>query len=237
MTEDTFGRVPLTIVELEQPRCALRFGVGLCTATGTKCYNTLGTCTDLNNYDGTASIKWRFVDGRPTTFDIADHTDADNPELNALPCLTSASTTSSQINAGANLSGRSPLGVTGSATVQLQDFPWNDAEGDFYVADRTGYVAGKPLPVRAGFWALWTARNKLFNDMFLSIYDGYEGEALADMRKRLYVLDSVDGVNSNGRLTLKGLDPLRLAGDKKAMFPPTSDLEVYGDFSATDTAI
>ena len=36
-----YGRVPVVIAEVTQPRCALRFGVGACTATGTpKCYNT-----------------------------------------------------------------------------------------------------------------------------------------------------------------------------------------------------
>ena len=238
-SNSTLGREPITIVELEQPRCALRFGAGLCTATGVKCYNTQSTCGDLDNYDGTGSIKWRFVDDRPTLIDVADYSDADNPETAAFPCLSKASTTSSQINAAANLTGVSPLGVTGTASVSLKDFPWNDAIGDFYIADRSWYSAGKPLEYRGGFWALWTARNKLFNNMLLRVFDGYVGQDLVDMRERLYVLDSVDGPNESGAVTLSGVDPLRLAGDKKALFPPTSDLDAYGDFgsSATDVTL
>lgn len=232
------GRKPLTIVELEQPRCVNTFGTSPCTATGTpKCYNVLGTCRDLTNYDGTGSIKWRFMDGRPGVFDFADFSDADNLELPPIPCAVSVSTSSGEINAGANLDGRSALGVTSKATVRLTDFPWNDRHGDPYLADRTGYVTGKPPPVRANFWALWTARNRLFNDMFLRIYDGYEGQALADMRQRLYVLDKVDGPDGNGAVTLSGLDPLRLAGDKRAEFPAASDLELFGAIDASTTII
>lgn len=231
------GREPITVVELEQPRCALRFGIGACTATGRPCYNTQGTCGDLPNYDGSGSIKWRFVDGRPGTYDFADYSDPDNPAADPFPCLVSVSTSENEINAGSNLDGRSPLGVTGKVSVQLQDFPTNDAAGDFYSTQRAGYEAGRPLPVRGNFWALWTARNQLFNGMYLRIYDGYAGQALQDMRQRLYVLDKVDGPNGDGAVTLSGLDPLRLAGDKKAEFPRTSKLDLYGDIDATTTGV
>ncbi len=231
------ARRPITIVELEQPRCVNRFGVSPCTATGTPCYNCPGTCGDLPNIDMTGSIKWRFVDGRPGVYDFADFSDTDNQELNPIPVEMSVSTSESQINAGSNLDGRDPLGVTGKATVTMPDFLWNDRWGDFSIADRSGVVSGKPLPVRGPFWALWTARNDLFNDMFLRIYDGYEGQALVDMRQRLYVVDKVDGPDGSGKVTITGLDPLRLAGDKKAEFPRTSKLDLYGDIDAATTAV
>lgn len=237
MTPDTMGREPLTIVELEQPRCALRFGVGLCEATGRPCYNTQGTCGDLMNYDPSGSIKWRFVDGRPGSYDFADYSDPDNPETDPFPCLVSVSTSENEINAGSNLDGRSPLGVTGKVSVQLEDFPCNDAAGDFYSPQRAGYEAGKPLPTRGNFWALWTARNQLFNGMYLRVYDGYAGQTLSDMRQRLYIVDRVDGPNGDGGVTLSGLDPLRLAGDKKAEFPRTSNLDLFGDIDDTQTDV
>lgn len=234
---NAMGRRPITVIELEQPRCVHRFGVGVCTAIGTKCYNTQGTCGDLPNYDGAGAIKWRFTDGRPGNFDFADNSDADNQELSALPCLVSVSTSANEINAGSMLDGRSPLGVTGKIRVTMQDFPWNDAWGDFYLSGRSGYVSGRPPPVRANFWALWTARNPLFNDMLIRRYDGYEGQALADMRQSVHVLDRVDGPDDDGKVTLTGLDPLRLAGDKKAEFPRTSKLDLYGDIDAITTTV
>jgi len=237
MSATDIGRKPLTIVELEQPRCAERFGVSPCTATGTSCYNTPGTCGDLPNLNLTGSCKWRFMDDREGVFDFADFSDADNPEFNPVPILKSVSTSENEINAGSNLDGRDALGVTAKATISLSDFPFNDAYGDFYVASRAGYVSGKPYPIRGNFWSLWTARNLLFKDMYLRIYDGYEGEALGDMRQRLYVLDKVNGPNADGSTTLTGLDPLRLAGDKKAEFPRTSALDLFGDIDATSTTV
>jgi len=234
----TMGRSPRTIVELEQPRCVNRFGTSPCTATGTpKCYQTAVTCGDLTNFTPTASIKWRFTDGRPGVLDFSDFSDADNPELAPIPCGVNVSTSEGQINAGSNLSGRSALGVTARVTVTLSDFPWNDRLGDFYVADRSGYQSGKAPPIRGPFWALWTARNALFNGMYLRIYDGYEGQALSEMRQRLYVVEKVDGPNENGKVTLTGYDPLRLADDDKAQFPPASDLDLFGALDDTSTEI
>lgn len=237
MTATTIGRKPITIVELEQPRCTERFGVSPCTATGTNCYNCPGTCGDLANLNNDGSIKWRFMDDRPGVFGFGDFSDADNPELPAIPCGVNVSTSQSQINAGAMLDGRSPLGVTSKVTVNLSDFRWNDMWGDHYVTSRTGYTSGKPLPSRGPFWALWTARNELFKDMYLRIYDGYEGQTLAQMRQRLYTLENISGPTSEGKVTLTGHDPLRKAGDKKAEFPRTSDLDIYGATDATTTAV
>lgn len=266
----TMGRTPITIVEIEQPRCIHRFGTSPCTArasasysvlgidpdltmdfareiysigpvsnagTVPRCYNTASTCGDLENYTPTGSIKWRFMDDRPGTFNFADFTDLDNQELPPIPCTISVSTSAGEINAGANLDGRSALGVTSKVNVRMQDFLWNDRHGDFYLTNRTGYQAGRPPPDRANFWALWTARNKLFNDMFVRVYDGYEGQALADMRSRIYVLDAVDGPNGDGGVTLTGLDPLRLTAKGKAEFPRTSVLELYGGVDASTTTM
>ena len=203
--------------------------------TARPCYNTAGTCVDLPNLNSNGSIRWRFTDDRPGVRDYADYSDADNPATNAFPCGVNVTTSASEINTGANLEGRSPLGVTGKVTIGLKDFPWNDAVGDFSATSRTGYVAGRAYPTRGPFWALWTARNALYNDMFLRIYDGYEGEALGDMRQRLFTLDNVSGPTSDGAVSLTGLDPLRDADD--AEFPRTSDLDLFGDIDDTTTSI
>lgn len=235
MSATDIGRKPITIVELEQPRCTLRFGVGACTATGTPCYNTPGTCGDLANRNADGSIRWRFMDDRPGVRDYSDFSDPDNIATNAFPCGVTVSTSESQINTGAILEGRSPLGVTGKVTIGMQDFAWNDAVGDFSLSSRSGVVTGRPYPKRGPFWALWAARNELFNDMYLRIYDGYEEEALADMRQRLFVLDNMSGPSSDGAVSLTGLDPLRKLDD--AEFPRTSDLDLYGNINETTTTI
>jgi len=62
MTEEDYGREPLTVVELVQRLCSLTFGSAPCTATGTpKCYQTWGSCKDRENINQDGSITWRFV--------------------------------------------------------------------------------------------------------------------------------------------------------------------------------
>ena len=107
--KDTYGRVPVVIAEVTQPRCALRFGVGDCTATGTpKCYNTYWTCLDKPNYDPTGSIAWRFSrPGDDVDWLYEEDAGGNNIKTNAIPILETASHTSSRINPGAARTGES----------------------------------------------------------------------------------------------------------------------------------
>lgn len=72
-----FGRIPVELIEIDQPRCALNYGTGTCTAvigdsTGRqvgpqadisqKCFNTIGTCQDVDNYAGDKVDYWLSLD-------------------------------------------------------------------------------------------------------------------------------------------------------------------------------
>ena len=224
-------KTPLQIIELRQPRCALRFGVGSCPATGTpKCYNTWATCPTAATravYSPIGYIHWRFVKNSPGMRAFAEFPSADELKTNGIPVSgLSVSTSKSHINVSGILSGKSPFGVHATVSVSMDDFRWTDHVGDFYLADRVD------MPSRT-FWTTFLARNALFSNMELVIYDGYEGEALAAMRQRLYVVDSIDGP-ANGKVTIKGIDPLMLADSKRALFPPAYDIALFA--AITDTA-
>ncbi|NBW12553.1 MAG: hypothetical protein EBR82_31460 [Caulobacteraceae bacterium] len=223
---------PVTIVELEQPRCALRFGVGACTATGTpKCFNTWTTCKVKSAYSGTGSIRWRFIQSRPGLFAVGDYSNADNPATDAIPTAALSVTVSKgSLNAAGILDGKSPAGVRSTITVTMDDIPWPDPIGDFYKADRT-------VTADRTFWALWTARNAFFGSMWLRIYDGYAGQTLAEMRQRVFVLDSVDGPDASGKVTLTGSDPLLLVTSKKAKFPEEMTVTLTSAITAAQTSI
>ena len=136
--ESTYGRKPVVVVELIQPRCSNRFGVSPCTATGTpKCYNCYWTCLDKDNYDTDGSITWRFSRPQDDVGWLYEETDADNIKTNAIPLLKSVSTTSSRINLGASRKGESPLGRRATATITFSNGVWDDHVGDYYLADRT----------------------------------------------------------------------------------------------------
>jgi hypothetical protein len=224
------AREPLQFLELIQPRCSLRFGVGDCPATGTdKCYNTWTTCPVRNSYDGLGSIAWRFAPDVPHDFDIGDFSDADNIKTNGIPGLVSISTAKSSMNVAGVLDGRSPFGTRSAISATLTDIPWDDYVGDHYKGDRT-------LPERE-YWAVWTARNAFYGGMYLKAYDGFVGDALADMRQKLYALDKVDGPDGSRRVTLSGVDPLRLTDRDKAEFPRTTELSLAVEITAIETTI
>jgi len=225
---------PLQIVEISQKRCALRFGTAPCPATGTPlCFNTWPTCPTSATravFDNTGRIRWRFVKNSPGVHDFGDFTDADDV---ATPCIPvtglNVSTSKSQVNVAGILQGKSPFGVRATVSISMDDFVWDDVWGDFYKATRG------TLPKRF-FWATFLARNKLFSAMEITVYDGYEGDALASMRKRLYLVEGIDGP-SNGKVTIRGIDPLMLADGKRSLFPPSYAMSLYADTTATATSL
>ena len=151
-TPDTVGREPRTVVEVEQPRCAKRFGVGDCSATGTpKCYNTYSTCPVQADYDGSASMRWRFGMPHPEQRSDGDFSDDDAITTNSIPSLVSVSTSESKLNPGSALDGKSPFGVTARLTATFTDIPWNDHVGDHYLPDRDWFVTGSVPEYKSSF--------------------------------------------------------------------------------------
>lgn len=225
-------REPITIVELEQPRCALRFGEGACTATGSPlCYNTWTTCRARQSYDGAGSIRWRFVQDRPGLFAFGDFSDPDNPATNVVPVPTlSVDYTKGSLNAAGVLEGKSAFGVRSEVTITMADFPWDDHVGDFYIGSRSN------LPART-FWGVWTARNAFYGNMFIRVYDGYIGQSLAEMRSRVYAVDSIDGPDSSKSVTITAMDPLMLAAAAGSKCPESMDVRLTEDISASQTTI
>ena len=224
---------PFTVVELRQPRCALRFGVGACPATGDRpCHNTWWTCPVRSAYDGSGSIRWRLVpDGPGTAFDLADFADADHPATWGIPVpgLT-VSGQRGNLNPAGVLEGRSPFGTRHTVTVSGTDIPWTDAVGDFYPDDRD------PAPPR-GLFALLQARDPYFAGWQIAVYDGYRGQALADMRRRLYLLDSLTGPDAGGAWQATGHDPLMGAAVDLRQFPEAIDARLAAAITAAATVV
>lgn len=228
--ESNYGREPITVVELYQKRCSLTYGTAPCTATGTpKCYQTWLTCGDRTNIDTDGSITWRFTKPRARIMPLYEEAGSDI-KTNPIPILESVSTTSSAINLGSQREGQSPLGTKAGCTVTLSETLWDDHVGDPYLGDRTD------LRTRF-FWALWRARNAFYTDMMIYVYEGYEGQALADMQRRDYILDGVTGPGGGRGVTLTGKDPLRLTALKEAQFPRATDIRLSVAIDTATTAI
>jgi len=222
MSENTIGREPLQIIEIEQPLCSLEYGVSPCTAeigvTGSiKCFNTSKTCQDVPNY-APEPLLLRFC--KPQATQPAG--------IFCVPSLQSVSTSPTQINVVGGSKSKGPLGIRAELSVTFKDHPYSDALVDKYRLER-GYIATD----RGSYWSKWLARNPYYTGYIIRVYDGYVGQALAEMGKRTYLVDTFSGPDSNQNVTIKAKDVLKLADNDKAQAPIASTGELIVDYSET----
>ena len=220
---------PIQIVELRQPRCDLRFGVGTCTATGSpKCVQTYATCGAKDVYNTDGELRWYFSRPGDPLVITADMPSADEWYGPCIPILRGVSTDPTRINLGAVRETESPFGLRGQISVSLDDFEFRNQFGDFYQSERT---------IRGSLGRLLLAwLGEAVSQMELRLYTGFEGDALADMTVRRYDLTNI-APPSGGTWKLTGIDPLARASRKKAEFPRSTDLQLMTAISATTTEI
>ena len=235
-------------------------------ALGKLCYNTWTTCLDLNAIAYSGKIIWVFTRPEPldtgirlpgeayTLFtesneDLLTERDeifdgsskslsplfltysrtGEQIRTNPIPSLVSVEGSSSRINIGASRDGESPFGITGSISITMQDLEWDDHVGDYNLSSRAS--------VQGDFWKKFVARNKFYGGMLIKVYDGYKGQALEEMRSRLYILEGISGPDAKGKVTIEGIDPLRLTDGKRSKFPRESNLKIAAAIDASTTTI
>lgn len=226
--EATFGRIPLVVVEIDQEVCSRTYGTAPCTASvgvtgSTKCFNTRASCQDPTNYAAAAA---------PLTLKFCQsHADLPAGEY-IIPNVQSVSTSPTRINPGGRTGRDKPLGRRAECTVSFIDHPHSDNLVDPYPADRTY----QPLE-RSTFWAKWLKRNPYHSGWSMRVREGYVGQALSAMQVRHYVVDKTEGPDSNGTVTLKGVDILRLADNDKAQCPALSNGKLLADITADATSM
>ena len=199
---------PLRYCELSVSPCTLTYGVGPCTAsvgvTGDfKCYNTPKTCQDVANFDNTGSeqvIRWAVA-----TSDLP-------VSIEAIPSIQSINVRPQQIDPGES------LGVRESVTVSFGNHRDNDYLFDPYLADRSENPYN-----RGTFWGKFFARWGSLEGYDFRLIDGEVGQTLAEMTTRHYIIDSVAGPDSGGRVSFTAKDPLKLIDGKKAVIPLPSE--------------
>ncbi|AFM54864.1 tail fiber protein [Marinomonas phage P12026] len=231
MSNTTIGREPIQIFEIEQPSCSNTYGVSPCAAAGTsKCFNTRATCQDTPNYNHDASIFWRFTHASSNVVIDTYEQDGAITKTPAIPSLVSVSTVPTKINAGGASDDLSVLGRRASVKITLGDHQHDDSFADKYVDERpyNAFDSGT-------FWGKWIRRNPYYSAMKCRVYEGYVGETLDQMITKTYVVDAIDGANSQGKVSITAKDPLSLADDKRAIMPQTSDLELFAAINQSKT--
>lgn len=224
--ENTLGRQSLQIIEIDQDFCTRTYGTAPCTAavgaTGSiKCFNTRKTCQDTANYlAGTQTL--RFTKAQENL----------PKDIYLIPSLVSVSTSPTVLNTASGSKDQKPLGIRATLTATFIDHPHNDRVVDPY-RDSRGYD-----PIETGtFWTKWLARNPYYQNRVIRLKEGYVGQDLGDMVTRTYLIDSINGPDSGGKVTLKAKDVLNLADDDKAQAPAPSVGELIEAELAAETTL
>ncbi len=227
MIETDFGRTPVQIVEILQPLCANTFGTAPCNATGVKCFNTRATCTD------SAGVATNFALGTPLSLFFSTGKVAERGVVGApyiMPLLVSVSTAPTRINLAGASSDAQGLGNRAVCSITIADAPHTDRRVDPYV-DTRGY---DPLTQPNGsFWSRWMVRNRYRQNMVIKVYEGFEGQTLAEMRVRQYFLQDIKPDWAAGRVTIEGKDALAKLEERKSRAPRLSSGYLATDITAS----
>ena len=223
MNELTVGRTPLVLVQIDQDFCNLTYGVAPCTAVNpsNKCFNTYATCQVQDVFDrGVKTLTF----GKP---------ESDLPrDMNIIPMLQSVTTAATKINPTNGNSNISPLGQRAVATITFLDAPYSDMLTDPYRSTRS-YI-----PIQNGtFWTKWLVRNPYYQNRPIRIYEGYLGQAIEDMQVRHYLIDTITGPDSNGKISIVAKDPLKLADKQKSQAPFLTTGELSAGIDEMQTTI
>jgi hypothetical protein len=210
----------LVYVEVDQDFCSLTYGVAPCTASipttgAAKCYNTRKTCQDIANFTN-APVTLRFgldVDYLPQ-------------DIECIPSIKNWSVSPAIISLGEDLGLRAEMRVT------FKDHPWSDTGpgGDKYLADR-------PYdPFSLGtYWGKWRARVQYLRGKAMRLIVGYEGQTLAEMETRHFVVESFDGPTTDGLFTIVAKDPLKLLDGDRAQAPAPNNGFLVADITNVAT--
>lgn len=200
---------PVTLCELRYPKCSRTYGTAPCTAaigvTGTdRCYNTLATCQDRENYDPSETTTLLFSDGSQ-----------DVPlAWGTIPSLVGARVKPTRLNIAGLDRNSGQLGLRAAASVQLRDHPDGDRLTDPYVSLRSY----GPM-TRGTFWPKWIARTSEewgsieldiltgdLNDLELSpnYYDGFNEDTSSEWALGVEAVDGTKTVTGGKLRYTKG---------------------------------
>lgn len=202
-------------------------------ATGEDGGNFNGVITEVRFYDSTAALADMAEDdfrldlyfGRKQQ---AKPTDA----ITVFPMVTSISTVGSKINIAGGNKSFEPLGNRATVDIDMDDGLSSDVLVDEYLADRTY----DPL-LRSTFWLkLWHRQKYGKLGALLRVFEGYAGDALADMNTRSYLLERIN-FPSNGRVSLHCRDVLTRSELNKAQAPVASPGVLTADIDTVATSI
>lgn len=206
------GRERIDVVEITLERCTLTNGTAPCAATST-CFNSWATCRSRANYS-------------PEDFTVSFCSPASICPDGMIPFLSGIPRSDS-----AEPDPENGLGKRSSVTFNFIDAPHDDIGIDPYVSTR-GY---DPMQ-RGTFWPRFRNRFPFYQGRKAVWYRGYVHEPfdLSNCKRMEYIAQDLKGWGG-GTITLTAKDPLKLADDDSAEYPPRSTGSLVSSLSSSST--
>lgn len=208
----------LTYIEIDIDYCARSFGVAPCTASGSnKCFNTRNRsldCGDPANFNAaTKTVRFGVDTGfLPST-------------IECIPNLIAAEMTAPKLAPGENIGQRATL------SCKFKNHRHNDVGFDKYY-DTRSYD-----PFQTGtFWGKFVSRNPYLYRMPIRLIQGFLGQALAEMKVFNFVIEKMDGPDTDGQFSITGVDFMRFLDGDSAQVPKLSKGSLNADITDTATS-
>ena len=210
----------VTFIEIDVPVCQLNYGEAPCTAqlgvTGDiKCYNSRKTCQDIPNLDEATEVLRLAV---PTSYLPLG--------ITAVANVSGVSYTPSRIKLAESIGVRATLAIT----CQDHPFPDTGVGGDKYRNTR-----GFDPNTVGTFWGKIKARFPYLRGATLRWIQGNPEQNLDQMERRTFVIDRIEGPDTNGQVRIVAKDPLTVVDDQRAQAPALSRGLLATAISDTDS--
>lgn len=208
----------LTFVEIDIWFCSLTFGESPCTATGdNKCFNTRNRshdCQDPANYTpAVKTVRFAIDCGFLPSY------------IDAFPNLISAEMTPAKVDPGESLGQRATL------SCKFKNHRHGDVGFDKYIGTRD-YIASE----NGTFWGKFIARNPYLYRRPIRLIQGVLGQAIEEMDTYHFVIEKVDGVDSDGVVTISAVDFMRFFDGDNAQVPQLSNGRLSADIDDVETS-
>jgi len=219
----TAGRRPLALVEINIDKCENVYGQAPCTAVlpgvGLQCYNTFQTCQDKPNYlKGFKSLRFcEDIAGLPVGF-------------GAIPSIVKGGVTLDPTI----IDPAKTLGIRAKTTITFKDHPYTDSTTDPYVFARS-YD-----PLETGtFWGKFIARHPNYEGRELTVTIGYldDDNNFLTQYTRVFIIDKIQGPDSNGQVKVIAKDILALAENTKTKLPRASNGKLAAGVNSSVTVL
>lgn len=136
------------------------------------------------------------------------------------------------------ISGATPVAQFDPNMAATDALSFTSKTGEVWTINRSGGTPARLVNpdgydpyLRGTFWGKWIARNPYHSNYLCRVYEGFMGDAVADMRVRHYIIDTIAGP-TDGQVTIVAKDLFSQIEEEKAVAPRASNGRLSADITS-----